>query len=180
MSEKMNVAEELSVAHNTEIAGYHFYTMAAALAKDQKGRNVFTHLAKEELTHIMVLGQIAESVKNGKGWMDYDTALSTGGGRVLAKGAPIFEGENELVEKLKADQSDINAVSIGIEAEEKAVDFYLKMLKEAETPTEKVVLTKILEMEKNHLKILRWESESLRNTGFWCGDMEFSVEKEAD
>ncbi len=180
MSGNLTAAEELSIAHKTEIAGYHFYTMAAALASDPKGRNVFTHLAKEELTHIMVLGQIAESVKSGKGWLDFDTALSTGGGKVLAKGAPIFEGKNELVEKLKTNQTDINAVNIGIEAEEKAVDFYFNLLKKAESPTEKVVLTKILEMEKSHLKILRWESESLRNTGFWCGDMEFSVEKEVD
>ncbi|MBI5468124.1 MAG: ferritin family protein [Deltaproteobacteria bacterium] len=180
MSEKMNAAEELTIAHNTEIAGYHFYTMAAALASDPKGRNVFTHLAKEELTHIMVIGQIAESVKSGRGWIDYDTALSSGGGKILAKGAPIFQGENELVERLKTNQTDINAVNIGIEVEENAVEFYLNLLKKAVTPTEKVVLTKILEMEKNHLKILRWESESLRNTGFWCGDMEYSVEKEAE
>ncbi|MBI5588168.1 MAG: ferritin family protein [Deltaproteobacteria bacterium] len=180
MSENINAAEELAIAHNTEIAGYHFYTMAAALASDPKGRNVFTKLAKEELTHIMVIGQIAESVKRGKGWLDYDTALSGGGGVILAKGAPIYQGENELVKRLKTNQTDINAVSIGMEVEENAVEFYSKLLKNAGTPTEKVVLTKILEMEKNHLKILRWESESLRNTGFWCGNMEFSVEKEAE
>lgn len=180
MPQNSKIAEELSIAHNTEITGYHFYTTAAAMVSDPKGRNVFTHLAKEELQHIMVVGQIAESVKRGKGWLDFDTALSMGGAMILSKGAPIFQGENELVNRFKTNQTDTNAVAIGIEAEENAVDFYSRLLKNAVSPTEKVVLTKLLEMEKNHLKILRWESESLRNTGFWCGDMEYSVEKEAE
>ncbi len=43
-----------------------------------------------------------------------------------------------------------------------------------------MLLTRLLEMEKGHLKILRWESEALNRTGFWCGIMEYSVEKEVE
>jgi rubrerythrin len=71
-------------------------------------------------------------------------------------------------------------VQIAIETEMGAVDFYANLLKEATTPAEKVCLTKLLEMEKGHLKVLRWEYESLNKTGFWCGEMEFSVEKESE
>ena len=34
-------------------------------------------------------------------------------------------------------------------------------------------------MEKGHLKLLRWEYESLVKNGFWCDFMEFDVEKES-
>ena len=54
------------------------------------------------------------------------------------------------------------------------------MLKAARGSAEKGLLTKILEMEKGHLKTLRWESESINKTGFWCGEMEYSVEKETE
>ena len=87
---------------------------------------------------------------------------------------------NELINRLKKDPTDINALNIAIENEDKAIAFYTRLLNDAGSPDEKVVLTKLLEMEKGHLKILRWEVESLTKTGFWGDTMEFSVEMEKD
>lgn len=173
------ILEELGTAYNTEITGYHFYTTAAALVEDPKGRTVFSSLAKDELAHIVVVGKIAESLKNGLGWISYEEALSQGFGIALSGQIP-FPKENELLKRLSTNQSDTNAVQIAIETEMEAVNFYSNLLKEATTPDEKVCLTKLLEMEKGHLKVLRWEHESLNKTGFWCGEMEFSVEKESE
>lgn len=173
-----SILTDLTTAYNTEITGYHFYTTAAALVEDPKGRAVFSNLAKDELAHIVVVGKIAETLKNGLGWISYEEALAQGFGVAIA-GIP-FTPENELIKRLSTNQSDVNAVQIGIEAEEAAVEFYSRLLKQATTPAEKVCLTKLLEMEKGHLKALRWESESLNKTGFWCGEMEFSVEKESE
>lgn len=171
--------EELGIAYNTEITGYHFYTTAAALVEDPKGRTVFSNLAKDELAHIVVVGKIAESLKNGLGWISYEDALAQGFGVALSGNIP-FPAENELLKRLSTNQSDSNAIQIAIDTEAEAVDFYSKLLKEAKTPDEKVCLTKLLEMEKGHLKILRWEYESINKTGFWCGEMEYSVEKESE
>ncbi|MBI5826475.1 MAG: ferritin family protein [Deltaproteobacteria bacterium] len=179
MSNKTQAINELNIAYKTEVAGYHFYTTAAAYASDAKGRAVFTNLAKDELTHIMVISNISDSLKKGAGWVGFDEALKTGAS-LAQKGLPIFPEENEFVKRLGADRTDLNAVSIGIEIEEAAVEFYSRLLKEAAGADEKVVLTKLLEMEKGHLKILRWESESLRKTGFWGETMEYSVEKERE
>lgn len=178
MPGKKTIIDELSIAYNTEIAGYMFYTTAADMVEDKKGKNIFTHLASEEMDHIRVISRIAETVKSGAGWIGYEAALKES--RLKEKGAPIFPKENELVKRLKTNQTDLNAVKIGLESEEAAVEFYSNLLKDAKTPEEKVFLTKILEMEKNHLKMLRWESESLVKTGFWSGYMEYSVEKEIE
>lgn len=180
MSENKNIVDQLSTAYNTEISGYHFYTTAAALVEDSKGKGVFINLAKDELAHIMVISKIAESVKKGLGWISYEEALKRGGDSFMEGGIPIFQKENELVKRFQTNQTDLNAVVIAMENEEGAIDFYSNLLKQAKEPVEKVVLTKLLEMEKAHLKVLRWESESLNNTGFWCGNMEFSVEKETE
>jgi len=174
---QMSIVDELAVAYDTEIAGYHFYATAAAIVEDPKGRTVFANLAKDELAHIVVVGKIAESVRSGLGWISYEQALAEG--FALTQSIP-YPKENELVKRLTTNQTDLNAVQIAIENEEAAIEFYSRLLKEATQPVEKVVLTKLLEMEKAHLKSLRWESESLTRTGFWCGEMEFSVEKESD
>lgn len=177
--ETLSVIDALTLAHNTEIAGYFFYKFVAATVADGKGKNVFNHLADEELEHISVVKTIAESVKAGHGWLSYETALKNGAPHTNA-GLSIFQKESELTIRLKKNQTDINAVNIAIEAEDRAVEFYGNLLKQASSPQEKVVLTKLFEMEKGHLKLLRWESESLTKTGFWCGQIEYSVEKETE
>lgn len=179
MSQQNKIVAELEKAYKTEIAGHIFYTAAAGMVSDEKGSNIFKHLAAEELQHIAVVSSIADAVKSGKGWMNYNDAIK-GGAQINTAALPIFPERDALIVRLKKNPTDINAVAIAMESEEAAVEFYTTLLKGAETAAEKVVLTTLLEMEKNHLKILRWESESLKNTGFWCGDMEYSVEKEAD
>ncbi|MBI5491574.1 MAG: ferritin family protein [Deltaproteobacteria bacterium] len=174
----IDIIKELNIAYNTEITGYFFYSTAAVMVGDDRGKNIFTHLAKEELDHIRVIGRIADSVKGGGGWISYEDALKED--TPSKRGLPIFHAENELIKRLEKNQTDLNAVTIAIENEESAVDFYSRLLKDAVKPVEKVVLTRLLEMEKGHLKILRWESESLLKTGFWCGEMEYTVEKETE
>lgn len=179
MSQQNKIIAEFEKAYKTEIAGHLFYTTAAAMISDEKGSDIFKHLAAEELQHIAVISSIADSVRSGNGWINYNEAIK-GGAHINTEALPIFPERDALVNRLKSNPTDINAVTIALESEEAAVEFYASLLKEAETTVEKVVLTTLLEMEKNHLKLLRWESESLQNTGFWCGDMEYSVEKEAD
>lgn len=174
-----HIISELNLAHSTEISGYFFYKFVAGMVADKKGKNVFNHLAEEEMEHIKVVKSIAESLEAGNGWMNYNEALKKGK-PISAAGLKIFPSENEMTERLKKNQTDLNAINISIEAEEKAVHFYGELLKKAKEPSEKMLLTRLLEMEKGHLKIVRWESESLINTGFWAGQMEFSVEKESD
>ncbi|MCK4846413.1 MAG: hypothetical protein KAS88_01990, partial [Deltaproteobacteria bacterium] len=82
------------------------------------------------------------------------------------------------IDKLGKNPTDQSAIEIAMESEDYAIRLYGDMLGRAESPEEKVFLTELLEMEKGHLKLLRWELESLKGEGFWCDMMEFSVEKE--
>ncbi|MFQ5441788.1 MAG: ferritin family protein [Thermodesulfobacteriota bacterium] len=179
MSEKDNarILDELSIAHSTEVKGYYFYKAAADMVDDEHGKNVFVNLAKDELNHIRAIKAISASVREGLGWMKFSEAVKKGS-EEAGEGLPIFQGENELIERLKTNESDTNALHIAMENEEEAVKFYSRLLNEATDPMEKTLLTELLEMEKGHLKVLRWESESVNATGFWCDMMEYSVEKE--
>ncbi|MFQ5735977.1 MAG: ferritin family protein [Thermodesulfobacteriota bacterium] len=174
----MKMIEELGMAYKTEIKGYAFYTAASTIVSQERGKNVFFHLAKEELDHIRAISRIAESLKSGEGWIGYEEAVRNATSR--GEGLPIFQEENELIKRLNHDPSDTNALNIALENEEAAVAFYSRLLGEATGPEQKVFLTSLLEMEKGHLKILRWERESLLKNGFWGDTIEFSVEKETD
>ncbi len=171
------LADDLSLAHNTELRGYYFYKTASELMTDEHGREVFSHLATEEIEHIRVIRAIASSLDEGLGWMSYIDAVKHGSKDTL-EGLPIYQGKNELIERFKADQSDITAIEIAIDNEEKAVEFYAGLLKKAEEAPEKSLLRELLQMEQGHLKLLQWESDALKQTGFCCDRMEFTVEGE--
>ncbi|OGP31799.1 MAG: hypothetical protein A2073_03980 [Deltaproteobacteria bacterium GWC2_42_11] len=175
---KENIAAYLKTAVNTEITGYGFYLHAADMVSDEHGKNIFKHLAKEELEHIKVLSTIADAFEGGGKWLTYEDALTVyiSSGKEL----PIFPLDNELIRRLGKNPEDIDALNIAIKAEEDAIVYYVSYLKSASDEGEKVLLTKLLEMEKNHLKLLRWEYESLIHTGFWCDFMEFTVEGEKE
>ncbi|MFZ3073046.1 MAG: ferritin family protein [Thermodesulfobacteriota bacterium] len=180
MTAESKLFKEFAIAYNTELDGYAFYTRAAEIISDDKGRNVFTHIAKEEFQHMAIVSSIADRLRKGLGIGSYEEALREGTTTFDKKGLPIFPKDNELIKRLKTNPTDQNAVAIAVEAEEKAVEFYGNMLKHAESPVEKVLFTRLHDMEKEHLKIFRWEYESLTKTGFWCGNMEYSVEKESE
>ncbi len=171
------LADDLSLAHNTELRGYYFYKTAAELLSDDKGREVFSHLASDEIDHIRVIRAIASSLEDGLGWMSYSDAVKQGS-LDTQEGLPIYQGKNELIERFKANQSDISAIDIAIENEEKAVNFYSRLLRDAVESTEKELLGELLQMEEGHLKLLQWESDALRKTGFCCDRMEYTIEGE--
>jgi len=171
------LADELSLAHNTELRGYYFYKAASEMMSDEKGRDVFSHLASEEIDHIRVIKALAESLKDGLGWMSYAEAVKKGS-EDTKEGLPIYQGKNELIERFDANQSDITAIDIAIENEEKAVVFYKSLLERATDELAKELLSELLQMEEAHLKLLQWESDALRETGFCCDKMEYTVEGE--
>lgn len=176
--DKSKLAEILTSALNTEAAGYAFYTRAADTISDAKGKNLFKRLAKEELQHIDVIASLSNRVGSGEKWPSYDEALKSGFTTREKKGLPSFQDDEEFLEKLENVAGDVDVIEIAIEIEDEAVAFYTSLLMETDVPDERVLLIELLEMEKSHLKALRWEHDELVKTGFWGDFMEFSVEKE--
>jgi rubrerythrin len=168
--------EKLIIAFNTEVIGYRYYSAASEMVDDEKGKNMFYHLAVDELDHIKVLSGITESLKKKGKWLKYDEAKKAGERSIDEASLPIFPDVN--LENLKKNSDEISAIKVGIEAEGEAIEYYSNMLKDAEDPDEKTVLIQLVDMERAHLKLLRWEQESLIQTGFWCDIMEFNIEKE--
>ncbi len=171
------IKEKLDIAYKTEVNGYRFYLNAAKMVDDKHGKNMFQHLAKDELEHIKVVHTIGEELRAGKKWPRYEDVLKSGG-TLDIEALPVFPEGNKAIEGMKGAADELHALDVGIGAEERSIELYLDILKAAEDPDEKAVLERLVEMERGHLKLLRWEHESLTNSGFWCDMMGFSVEKE--
>jgi rubrerythrin len=168
--------EKLIVAFNTEVVGYRYYKAASEIVDDEKGKDMFRHLAGDELDHIKMLSGITEALKKDGKWLTYGEALGIGEKSIEEASLPIFP--DDKLEDLKKSPDELNAIKMAIEVEGKAIEYYSKMLNDAEDAEEKTVLIKLVDMERAHLKLLRWEQESLKQTGFWCDIMEFNIEKE--
>ncbi len=174
---KENIVAYMKTAFHTEVTGYNFYLHAVEIVDDEHGKNVFKHLAKEELEHIRVLSTIAKSIEDTGRWLKYEDALVVVSPNYSL---PIFPQENEFIKRLEKNPVELDMLNIAINIEEDAMNFYTIHLRLAKDADEKVLLAKLVEMEKGHLKLLRWEYESIVHTGFWCDFMEFTVEGERE
>jgi rubrerythrin len=172
------VIDSLRTALKTEMVGYSYYTDLVEMLTDEKAKNVFKHLAKEELDHIKYIITLSDSVGEGRGWIGMKDAKDTDAFKNA--GLPVYPEKNELMDAFKKDESDLKAIEVAMENEEEAVVYYSKLLKAATVDGEREVLTKLIEMETAHYDLLRWEKDSLTKMGFWADQAEFTVEGERE
>lgn len=180
MADKTGVAviDSLRIALKTEMVGFSYYTDLVEMLDDEKAKNVFKHLAKEELDHIKYIITLSDSVDAGRGWIGMKEATESDAFKNA--GLPIYPEKNELMEKYKTEESDLKAIEIAMDNEEEAVGFYSGLLKGAAADTEREVLLRLVEMEKNHYDLLRWEKDSIMKMGFWADQAEFTLEAEKE
>ncbi len=172
------VIDSLRTALKTEMVGYSYYIDLVDMLEDEKARNVFKHLAREELDHIKYIIALSDSVDAGRGWIGMKEASESDAFKDA--GLPIYTDKNELMEKYKKEEGDLKAVDIAMDNEEEAVAFYSELLKGAALDAEREVLAKLVEMEKNHYDLLRWEKDSIMKMGFWADQAEFAIEAEKE
>lgn len=163
--------EALQVALDTEKKGYHFYKIAARSSKDPKGREVFEHLANDEVEHMGVIATVYESLTSNKPWLTYEEAVEEFG--KTPKEKIIFP---DAPEETQEDFDDLKALEEALAFEKKAVEFYTKQLGESEGNKAKAFYQSLIEIEESHVLIIQAELDSLMGTGIWLGFQEISLE----
>lgn len=163
--------EALQIALDTEKKGYRFYMVAAKSSKDPKGREVFEHLAKDEIEHMGVIATMYESLTKNEPWMTYEEAVEKYG-RTPAEKIIFPDAPDEPQE----DFNDTKALEEALEFEKKAVEFYTKQAKECEEEQAKAFYGSLIEIEEGHVQIVQAELDSLMGAGIWLGFQEISLE----
>lgn len=147
--------DALRMAIATERSGLDFYTHAASMTKDTRGRHVFQRLATEEGEHLATLqGRYRDLIAK-------DPQLESRPAFLFFKGAAsgLFASG---AEKLRKGVNDEQALLIGIDCERGSHEFFKKYGEHFEDSEGKEVFLEFADEERAHLELLTREYHALR------------------
>src|SRR5215210_5481897 len=147
--------DALRIAIATERSGFQFYTRAASLTKDARGRTVFQKLAAEEREHLGTLEQRYREL------IATDPQLESRPTFLFFKGAAsglFAEGAKQLKEGV----DDQQALLIGIKCEHGSHKFFKRYGERFEDSEGKRIFLEFADEERAHLDLLIREYKALR------------------
>ena len=144
----------LRIAIATERSGLDFYSRAARLTKDARGRRVFEKLAEEEKEHLGTLEKRYSEL------LEQDPELETRPTFLFFKGAAngLFAAG---AEQLSKGVNDREALMIGIKCERGSHRFFKKYGEKFEDSEGKKIFLEFADEERVHLDLLIREYRSL-------------------
>src|SRR5580765_5795419 len=147
--------DALRMAIATERSGLEFYTRAASITKDARGRAVFQKLAEEEKEHLGTLQ------KRYKELAAQDPQLESRPTFLFFKGAAsgLFA---DGAEQLRKGVNDEQALLIGIKCERGSHKFFKRYGERFEDSEGKQVFLEFADEERTHLDLLIREYKALR------------------
>jgi Fur family ferric uptake transcriptional regulator len=154
-TERVFARDALRIAIATERSGLEFYTRAAGLTTDKRGRSVFQRLAAEEREHLSTLERrYAQLVAEDPQIEEYPTFLFFKGAA-----AGLFA---EGADKLRRGVNDLQALLIGIRCERGSHKFFKRYGERFEDSEGKQIFLEFADEERAHLNLLIGEYRALR------------------
>src|SRR5829696_370635 len=154
VTELLFARDALRIAIATERSGRDFYSRAARLTKDPRGRKVFEKLAEEEKEHLGTLeARYAELLRQ-------DPDLETRPAFLFFKGAAngLFAAG---AEQLSKGMTDREALMIGIKCERGSHRFFKRYGEKFEDSEGKRIFLEFADEERAHLELLIREYRGL-------------------
>ncbi len=153
-TELLFARDALRIAIATERSGLEFYTRAAAITRDPRGRSVFHKLSEEEKEH---LGTLEERYRR---LLERDPQLESRPTFLFFKGAAngLF---SEGTERLTRGVKDQQAYLIGIRCERGSHRFFKRYGERFEDSEGKQIFLEFAEEERQHLELLIREYKAL-------------------
>lgn len=153
-TEALFARDALRIAIATERSGLEFYTRAAAITKDARGRKVFQRLAEEEKEHLGTLEKrYHELLKTDPMLESYPTFLFFKG----AANGLFAAGTEELAKGV----DDRQALLVGIKCERGSHKFFKRYGERFEESEGKQIFLEFADEEREHLELLIREYKSL-------------------
>ena len=153
-SEMVFARDALRIAIATERSGLEFYTRAARMTRDARGRRVFQKLADEERDHLSALESRYQKL------LQQDPQLESRPTFLFFKGAAngLFAAAAEEVAR---GVDDRQALKIGIRCERASHRFFKRYGERFEDSTGKQIFLEFADEERGHLDLLLREYISL-------------------
>ncbi len=151
----------LKEAMQLEIDGERFYREAARKTNHPHGRQLFERLAKEERIHLKKIQEIHSSLEKGQKW-----PKSTHLTKIDSTVQNIFK-ETNVKRMVKATTTDLDAIKIAIDMEEKSINLYDDQSKRAEDPFERRFFLMLSYEERGHYLALLDSYDYLTDPQGW-------------
>ena len=154
-TERVFARDALRIAIATERSGLAFYTRAAGLTTDARGRTVFQRLAAEEREHLATLEKrYAELIAEDPELESRPTFLF-----FKSAAAGLFA---EGTETLRGGVDDLQALLVGIKCERGSHKFFKRYGERFEDSEGKRIFLEFADEERAHLDLLLGEYHALR------------------
>lgn len=154
----------LRQAVRNELDGRAMYLQAAEKTKAELGEAMFRSFANEEEQHIHILQVQYAEVNESGAWMDLDAARKEPRDPRLV----LFPEEERAVKEIIPEgTSDLEALQIAKDFENRAVRMYEQAASEAVNPTAQTFYHQLAEWEGTHYEILDNSYDYLANKGEW-------------
>jgi len=152
-----------------EINGQAFFNEAAALTHNELGKKMFVRLAQEEVKHLDTFSRLFSQVIQSDEWKKQVRSEE------LKGPSPVIQ---QLAERMRRAEgkSEVEALRIGMELEQKAVDFFTSCAAKMDDPKAKEIFDKIADEERFHYDLLLAQHDSVTGSGFWLDSSEFSMD----
>ena len=155
------IKKGLFEAINAENQGFHFYSMAVNSTEDAKGKEMFAKLANDELEHLRYLRkQLKAFDKSGRP----EPGLMLGKLKRYSDSSPIFSPE--IKARIGNAHVEMTVLSIGIQLEKNAIEFYRKNSEKTENPFVKQFYAELADWEAEHYRILNLQFDELKED-YW-------------
>jgi len=154
----------LREAVRNELDGKAMYLQAAERTRDELGKSMFRSFAKEEEQHIHILQVQYAGVNETGDWIDLEVARKA----PRDPGLVLFPQEEEKVKDIVPEgTSDLEALKIAMDFEQRAVRMYEKAAADTANPTSQSFYRQLAEWEGTHYRILDNSYDYLANKGEW-------------
>ncbi len=154
----MNVLQALDIAIEREKGAHDFYSEAAEVTRDTKGKEMFVWLAQQELGHFNSLRRLKEAL------LESDSEIKLG--CLSAEDSRVIEGmpKSEASGEVTATTTAIEALQISMQAERASIELYRRMEKSATDPGAKMMFDELVAEEQAHLLLLEAQYRAIEKS----------------
>lgn len=150
--------EVIRAAMEVEKNGHRFYSAMVEKARSELTKEIFTWLAQDEVQHLLTLEKLEDKYQEGAFWEDEEQFLPY---LNRFKTEQIFPDPARLDGVIKGEDSDLIALDLAIEAEEKFADYFQLAANNARTGDGQEAFAWLASEEERHAAILKERKSKL-------------------
>ena len=156
----------LEEAMEVERQGEAFYKDAAEHVQDPMGKAVFQTLARDEVEHLRILQAEYDAMIKDREWAELDEAKAHQPSTPLK----LFPDKRDAALLLAAEATDLDALKLAMDFEEKGYNMYAQAEAETDDPKGKQLFDFLAKQENEHYAFLQKTYDYLITEGAWYFD----------